>query len=170
MDFLELASSRFSSRQFNDKMISEADLINILSAGRVAPTAKNNQPQKIYVLQSEESLVKINEVSPCIYGAKTVLMICADTNICWTSNDGKYDSAEMDSSIICTHMMLQAKNQGIDSCWVLCFDRDKAVELFNLPDNIKPYCLLPLGYTDEKVEPSERHFSRKSLAETVVRL
>lgn len=170
MDFLELASSRFSARKFSSRMVEEDKLINILSAGRVAPTAKNNQPQQVYVLQSKDNLERINKVSPCIYGASTVLMVCSNTDICWSSEDKLYSSAEMDASIVCTHMMLEAKDLGIDSCWVLRFDRILAKELFNLPKNIEPFCLLPIGYSEENCEPNDRHFDRKQLQDTVVRL
>ncbi len=170
MNFLELASSRFSARGFSSKQIEEDKLLNILSAGRVAPTAKNNQPQQIYVIQSNEALERINKVSPCIYNANTVLMVCSNIDVCWSSADNKYNSAEMDASIVCTHMMLEAKDQGIDSCWVLRFDKNLVKELFDLPQNIEPFCLLPIGYIDENINPSERHFDRKPLEETVIRL
>ena len=55
-DFITLASSRFSVRRFSDKKVKQEKIDSILHAGQLAPTACNNQPQKIYVLQSEEAL------------------------------------------------------------------------------------------------------------------
>ena len=83
MDFMKLAKERFSVRKFMDKPVEQEKLDVILEAGRVAPTAHNNQPQKIYVLQSEEALAKINGLCRCIFGAKTVLMITNDKNLEW---------------------------------------------------------------------------------------
>ena len=53
-NFLDLAKERYSVRKFTDKPIEKDKLEKILEAAKVAPTAKNLQPVKIYVLQSEE--------------------------------------------------------------------------------------------------------------------
>ena len=54
MDFMELAKKRYSVRKFSDKSVEKEKLEQILEAGNIAPTAKNQQPQRVYVLQSEE--------------------------------------------------------------------------------------------------------------------
>ena len=61
MDFIKLAADRFSTRDFSEKTIEEQKLEIIKEAARVAPTAKNNQPQILYLLKSEEALKKIRE-------------------------------------------------------------------------------------------------------------
>lgn len=48
MDFLELAKERYSVRIYSDEPVEEEKINKILEAGRVAPTAHNNQPQRIY--------------------------------------------------------------------------------------------------------------------------
>ena len=106
MSFFELAKERFSVRNFSDKAIEEEKLNQIIQAGRVAPTAKNKQPQKIYVLQSKEAIEKVKTLSPCIYDAPTVLLICYDESAVWyNSRRPGYNSGEMDATIVCTHMM-----------------------------------------------------------------
>ena len=60
MDFTELAQARYSVRKFSDKAVEPEVLKRILEAGLLAPTAKNNQPQRIYVLQSKEALDKLD--------------------------------------------------------------------------------------------------------------
>lgn len=62
-DFITLASSRFSVRKFSDKKVEREKVDLILNAGQVAPTACNNQPQKIYVLKARrrwKSLISVN--------------------------------------------------------------------------------------------------------------
>ena len=73
----------------------------------------------------------------------------------------------MDATIVGTHMILEATNIGINSVWVEMFDKEKTKELFNLSDNIKPICLIPIGYKDEECVPSQMHYNRKDLSETV---
>lgn len=81
-------------------------------------------------------------------------MVCADTERSWHSPFvAGYDSGEMDGSIVCTHMMLEAEDLGLGSCWVLLFDPKKVKEAFRLPENIKPLCLLPVGYPSEMAQP-----------------
>lgn len=74
MSFLELAKERYSVRKFQDREIAQSDMDKILEAANVAPTGCNYQPQRIYVVKSEENLAKLNELCKCIFGAKTVLM------------------------------------------------------------------------------------------------
>ena len=67
MNFMKLAKERYSVRKFTDKKVEQEKLDLILEAGRIAPTGANNQPQKIYVLQSKEALAKINANCKCIF-------------------------------------------------------------------------------------------------------
>jgi len=73
MDILELLKNRYSVRDFAPEQVPEELLSKILEAGRIAPTAKNQQPQRVYVLQSEEALEKIRAVTPSAYTAPQFL-------------------------------------------------------------------------------------------------
>lgn len=168
MSFYDLAQSRFSVRKFDGRHVKKSRLKAIIEASRVAPTAKNNQPQKIYVIQTEENLKKINSVCPCIYGASTVLLVCYDKDRVWKNpHDESINSGDIDTSIVLTHMMLQAQELGVNSCWVKYFDHKAVSEVFNLPENIVPVSIMPLGYACEDVVPSENHTSIRPIEETV---
>ncbi len=157
MDFLELAAARYSVRKFDPKPIEPEKLEKILQAGRLAPTAKNQQPQKILVMQSPEALSKLADCSPCIYGAGTVLCVCYDENEVWKRPfDGK-TSGDVDTSIVLTHMMLEAWELGVGSVWVMFFDADKLRRAFDLPENLIPVSLMPLGYAAPDAEPAPPH-------------
>lgn len=167
--FLQLARARWSVRSFSPVPVEEEKLHRILQAGQLAPTAVNYQPQKIYVLQSEDALRKIRNHTKSTYNAPVVLLVCYDDRLSWKSHlvEG-YDSGEMDASIVCTHMMLEAWELGIGSCWVLLFHPEEVRRIFSLPHNIHPVCLLPLGYPSENARPySPWHDTYKSLSETV---
>lgn len=168
MDFNELAKSRYSVRSFSNKKISEKELAYILEAGRLAPSAKNLQPHKIYVVQSEEALEKIYKIYGC-FQSKTVLVVCGDLEASWENPMSKWNSAEMDASICATHMMLAAASIGVGSTWVCNFEPKALKEALELPEKIKPFCLLPLGYADGSAAsaPSVRHADRKPLSDTV---
>ena len=163
MDFEEIIRKRTAVRSFKNEKVNKELINKILDAGRVAPTAKNQQPQKIYVIETEESLSKINDASPCIYGAQTVLLVCSDRNIAF--NKGDYSTYEMDACIVATHMMLEATNIGVDNIWVEMFDSNKIKESFNIKE--EPICLIPIGYKTEDCPKNPMHEIRKALSETV---
>lgn len=166
MEFETVIRERKATRLFSSKEIEQEKLDKILEAGRIAPTAKNNQPFKIYVIRSEEGLKKIDKASPCRYHAPVVLMICGDKDKAYSKKD--YSTYEMDSSIVTTHMMLEATNVGIDNIWVEMFDGNILKEEFDLPDNLIPVCLLPIGYKAKLCPPSPFHKIRKSIKDLVI--
>ena len=166
MKFEEVIKERFSTRMFKNTPIEEEKITKILEAGRLAPTAKNNQPQKIYVISSKEGLEKIDKVTPCRYHAPVCLLVCSDKNIAWT-NQENYSSYEMDATIVATHMMLEATNIGVNNIWIRMFERTNVQKEFNLPSNIIPICIIPLGYKEDNCNPSPMHEQRKDLTETV---
>jgi len=142
MSFEKLIRERFSVREFKKNPVEREKLDKILQAGSIAPTARNQQPQRIKIIKTAQELAKIDECSPCRFGAPLVLLICYDKTACEITLSG-----ETDLGIVVTHMVLQAWELGIGSCWVHWFDRQKIRELFDLPDNFVPVTLLPLGYT-----------------------
>ena len=165
MDFEKVIIERHATRKFSMDKVEDDLLEKILEAGRVAPTAKNIQPIKIYVLNSFESLEKLDKATPCRYGASTVLLVCGDLENAF--HRGDYSTYEMDSVIVATHMMLEATNLGISNIWIEMFDEEVLREEFLIPENYKPICLIPLGYEDVKCPPSPNHLKRKSLDEIV---
>ena len=62
MEFEEIIRKRTAVRKFSDKALEQEKLDKILEAGRLAPTAKNIQPIKIYVVSSLEGLEKIDKL------------------------------------------------------------------------------------------------------------
>lgn len=165
MDFENVIKERFSARKFSNKKVEKEKLDKILEAGRIAPTAKNLQPFKIYVVQSKEGLQKIDKASPCRYNAPVVLLVCGDKETAFTKGD--YSTYEMDSCIVTTHMMLETTNVGIDNIWIEMFDKDILRREFDIPENLEPICLLPIGYRAEDCNPSPLHSKRKSINEIV---
>ena len=142
-------------------------LTAILEAGRLAPTAKNLQEQRIYVLQSAETLAKIDACTPCRYGASTVVVVAFDKNNVFTYPGGKRDSGIEDAAIVATHMILAAADEGVDSCWLNYFDPEKMATELGLPENEEILMVMDLGYAAEGAGPLPNHSSRKLLSETV---
>ena len=167
MDFSEVIKNRYSCKKFSDRKVEKEKLDKILEAGRVAPTAKNLQEQHIYVVQSENGLASIDKVTPCRYGAPVVLVVAYNKNNVFTYPGEKRDSGIEDASIVATHMLLAAYNEGVDSCWINFFNPDELAQALNLPEDEEVLMLLDLGIAVEGTKALPNHNSRKELTETV---
>ena len=167
MEFTEVIRNRYSCKKYSDKAVEEERLQHILEAGRLAPTAKNLQEQKIYVVRSAEGLAKIDKATPCRYGAPTVLVVAFDREHVFTYPGGKRNSGVEDAAIVATHMILAAANEGVDSCWLNFFDPDALAAELGLPENEEILMLMDVGYAAENAGPLPNHASRKGLEDTV---
>lgn len=167
MEFAEVIKNRYSCKKFDGRKVEAAQLEPILAAGRLAPTAKNFQEQRIYVIQSEEGLAKLDKVTPCRYGASTCVVVAFDQNNVFTYPGEKRDSGIEDATIVATHMILAATNEGVDSCWVNFFDPENLAKELSLPKNEEVLMVLDLGYAAEGTKPLATHNERKNLSETV---
>jgi len=158
MTFLDLAKARYSVRSFKDQPIEDEKINVILEAGHVAPTACNNQPQKIYIAKSEDARKKLASVCRCTFDAPVILVICYDRTRDWKNKIMPgYESGETDAAIVCTHMMLEAAELGIGSCWVGYFNADQVSEILGLPENVTVSALLLLGYPADDARPLPMH-------------
>lgn len=168
MNFMELARSRFAVRKFSDKPVEEEKLAHILEVGNLAPTAKNIQPQRIYVLKSSEALKKLSELTHCGYGAKLVLLFTYNADEDWKNplEEGIHSGVE-DVSIVATHIMLAAAEVGLGTCWCNYFSNSRLEETFNLPKNERAVLIMPIGYAADNAKPTALHTKRKSLDEIV---
>ena len=171
MNFYELARSRYSVRKFKTDAIEEEKLNRILEAGRVAPTACNNQPQKVYVVKKETLRGKLAEVCRYTFDAPVILVIGYDKERDWKNRlMPGYHSGETDAAIVCTHMMLEAWEQGIGSCWVGYFNADAVARALDLPENICVTAMLPLGYPADDAEPLALHDAFRDWEDTITEL
>ncbi len=168
IDFLKLAKSRYSCRNYDSRPVEEEKLNLVLEAGRVAPSAVNYQPWHFYIIRGGKELGRIHEVyhrewfrtAPC------VIVICGDHRQSWKRKDGK-DHCDIDIGIVTDHMTLQATALGLGTCWVCNFDAEMTRERLMLDDQLEPLVLLPLGYPLDHGDPDRHNEKRKPLSEIV---
>ena len=167
MEFKEVVKNRYSCKKFSDRAVGEKELAEILEAGRLAPTAKNLQEQHIYVARTADIMEKIDSATPCRYGAPVVLIVAYDKDNVFTYPGDKRDSGVEDATIVATHMILAAADEGVDSCWINNLDPDQLAADLGLPENEEILMAMDLGYAAEGIGPLPNHSSRKPLSETV---
>lgn len=171
MTFSELVRERYSVRSFKKDPIEPEKLAVILEAGRVAPTARNFQPQKIYVVKSEDNRHKLASVCRFTFDAPVILVLGYDTERDWKNRLAPdVRSGETDVAIVGTHMMLAAWEQGIGSCWVGYFNPDDVRAVLDLPATVRVTALLPMGYAADDATPLDLHSSYRDPDDTIVEM
>lgn len=167
MSFIEIAKKRYSVRTYSKKVVESEKLDKIIEAAHVAPTAANLQPVRLIVVQGEEGMAKLGKAANT-YNAPVAIIVCADHTKAWTRPfDGK-TMTDIDATILTDHMMLQATELDLGTCWICYFKADVVSKEFNLPDNLEPINILAIGYADESPADSNRHIKERIPVEKLV--
>lgn len=158
MNFIELAAYRSSIRNFSTQPVGKGMLLQILEAARMAPSAANFQPWQFIVISEPVLLQLIKEIYPreWFMTAPVVIAALGDHNMGWHRGKDNKDFTEVDVAIAIDHLTLAAADFGLGTCWVCNFDAGKFRELFNLPDNMEPIALIPIGYPATKANPEKQ--------------
>ncbi|MCX6803421.1 MAG: nitroreductase family protein [Candidatus Diapherotrites archaeon] len=164
MDFSELVLKRYSVRSYSDKVVEKEKLTQILKAFQFAPSACNKQPFRLFVFKTKGKEALFQKIYPPNWFSKAplVLLGCIDESRAWIRKDGK-NYALIDLAIAFDHLVMQATELGLGTCWVAAFDPKKAKELLKLPANLEPVIFTPLGYALDS--PAKK--IRKELSEIV---
>ena len=107
MSYLDLARSRYSCRLFEDRPVEQSVVDAIVEAGRIAPSACNNHPARVMVLDTPELLEKAAACQPrfardgSIFGAPLIFLICSVTDDAWVRPYDQMNSSAIDTSIVC---------------------------------------------------------------------
>lgn len=166
--FIELAKKRFSSRKYSTRQVEDEKLLQVLEAGRIAPSAANFQPWIFVVVKGEEAKREFKTIydKEWFKEAQVFIIICGDHKSSWKRADGK-DHCDIDVAIAVDHMTLAATDIGLATCWICNFDIAKCSELLNLPSNIEPIAILPLAYPEDHPDP-DRHITKRKVLKDIV--
>ena len=165
MDFLTLARQRCSVRDFEPTPVENEKLLQMLEAGRVAPTAANRQPQHFLVINDESGFERLRSVG-FHTSAPLVIIVCGDHNSALVRGDNK-TFLDADVSIATDHIMLAAEALGLSSCWLGWFDPAEMRKAFDVPAHVEPMSILIIGYGKEKKSADRHSTDRKPLDEFV---
>ncbi|MBR5660365.1 MAG: nitroreductase family protein [Bacteroidales bacterium] len=161
--FMRILESRYSCHSFDSYPVSDSKLNMILEAGRLAPSAKNLQPTRIWVVKSEEALAKLRTVHHC-YGAPVVLIVGCRNEEAWIRDSDGVNAAKTDAAILLTHLMLTATDVGLANMWIWDFDPHKVREALPETREHGVYALLAIGYpAEDEGKPTDLHSERKPL-------
>ncbi len=165
MNFKDLAEKRYSCRKFSNKKVDRQLLDQIIETAIKAPTAVNKQPYKIFLLDSEEAKNNIKKASSCTFGADAFLMVGGRKEDAWVRAYDNRNFADVDASIVATHIMMQIYALGLATTWVGHFDVPFLKQTYPQMQDYDLVALFPIGYPAEDGQPSARHFERKTQEE-----
>jgi len=169
MEFTELIRNRESIRNYDpDRPVSRVVLEKILEAGRIAPSACNDQPWLFLVIQSEAMLESVRACysRPWFKDAPQILVVVGLKDQAWVRSFDGYNSIETDIAIAFTHLMLAAENEGVGTCWIEAYDPKILRKALDLDEKQVVFGITPLGYPRPGfVKKGEK--TRKSMKEIV---
>jgi nitroreductase len=167
MNLLETIKNRRSIRKFQKKEIPEKIIDQLIEALIWAPSAGNLQSRKFYFVfkqEIKEKLVKAALEQDFIAQAPLVIVGCSDDKISIRYGErGKnlYSICDVATSI--QNLMLLAVEKGLGTCWVGAFDEKEVSKNLNLPENLRPIAIIPVGYPAEKPKAPPRVLKSKAI-------
>ena len=167
MDFLKFASERYSVRRYENKHLEQEVIDQILACGHDAPTGCNNQPQRILVLNTDESMEKLKKCTRSHFDAPTAMIIGYNKKESWVRKQDGAMSAPIDAAIVATHMMLMAHSLNVGTCMVMAFDPVALRETFQILEDYEISLILMMGYPHKDAAPIPMHSSFRPMEDVV---
>ena len=166
---LEPIVSRRSIRAYTDEPVSEEALAQILEAARLAPSGNNTQPWHYIVIRSEEQRAAVAKVSHDQKWMNTapVFIACVGDIRCRIPDyDGpaldehselpELKKMVVDMGIGIEHLVLEAENQGLGTCWVAWFKQAEIQPVLGVPAGAYVVAVVTLGHPVSRPEPRKR--------------
>ena len=150
MDVIKAVRQRRSVRDYQKKDIPEKLIHRLIEAIIQAPSAGNLQSRKFYFIKDDGLKRQIARAAlnqNFIADAPLVIVGCTDSRIVTKYGErGKelYSIQDVATSIM--SMMLVAVEEGLGSGWVGAFHEAEVAEILDMPVNLRPVALVPVGY------------------------
>jgi nitroreductase len=148
MDVLEAIRDRRSIRRYHRKDVPDEKLMQVLEAGRWAPSAHNSQPRKFIVVKNEKvrrELAQIATYGSFLAEAPVAIAVVIDPS---SSNHPVEDGAAATQN-----MLLAAHAIGLGSCWIGAYGsgyEDRARQILGVSGDKRLLSLISLGYAADR--------------------
>ena len=149
MKFEEVLTKRRSIRKYKDIPVPKEQIVTILEAARIAPSAGHRQPWHFIVVEKKEIIQKLAKNA---WAAEAPVMIVG-----LADHVASPSRCLNDLGIALEHIVLAATNLGLGTCWMGQTGREEMIkDLLKIPDNFTVIAVVPLGVPDETPAPKER--------------
>lgn len=143
MEFREVIEKRRSIRKYKSTNVSDEQVLRVLEAARIAPSAANRQPCHFIVVRDAEVRKKLAGSQSWAANAPVIIVALGNTAVSpnWWQND---------VGIAFEHIILAAANEGLGTCWMGSLQRDIEIKaLLGIPEEMRVVAITPLGNPDE---------------------
>ncbi len=160
MNILDVITKRRSIREFQEREIPPDFLDGLIESMRWAPSAGNLQSRKFYFVFNRDIKKKLAKAAlnqNFIARAPLAVVACLDRNISVRYGErgvNLYSIQDVAASIM--SMMLVAQDMGLGTVWVGAFHEFEVFEILNLPDNLRPIAIIPVGFPSKVPAPTPR--------------
>ena len=163
----DLIARRWSARALSTKAVEKSKLFSILEAARWAPSSRNEQPWRyiVFTKDNPDNLKKAQSVLLDInsFAKRAPILICALAKKTYSDN-GIYNKLHFhDLGAANENMFLESVNQGLVMHEMGGFDREKARDVFNIPDDYEIGIMIAIGYQDSHEILPERYREKANL-------
>ncbi len=169
MTILKVIKNRRSIRSYKSDSIPEEVIDKLIEALIWAPSAGNLQSRKFYFVFNEKIKRDLAEAAlgqDFIGEAPLVIVGCTDEKIAWKYGErGKSLYSICDVSASIQNIMLEAEENNLGTCWIGAFDEDEVAKVLNLPKNLRPIVICPVGYPAEEPSPPPRVVKKEAVKE-----
>lgn len=166
MIFEEAVKKRQAVRSYLDKPINDDLIKKVLETANLSPSAGNLQARKVVIVKDLSIRQKLKDIcrglgrfpNPPDGGPQVIFVVCAvpDESAVRFEDRGRNLYALQDATIFASYLQLAAVSLGLSTCWVGSFNESEVSKILELPENLIPVALIPIGYSDEEVRPKER--------------
>ena len=165
MEIDKTIKGRRSIRRYQDRDIPDFVIKELLSLAIYAPSSMNGQPWCFIVVRAEKTKNRLAEIknrycplekqdykADFLRKAPVIIVVCVDKE--------KSYEREIENGVLATaNLMLGAYSRGLGSVYLSAYRigelgiSQEVKQVLNLPQNIDPITIIPLGYPDEIPEP-----------------
>jgi len=160
MDIKDVIRRRHSVRSFSEKKLSTNLIYELIEYANLAPSAGNLQAREFIVVDDPDIKKRLSVAASdqdFIVEAPVNIVVCAHLErIAAYGIRGKELYCLQDSAAAVEHILLLAIDHGLGACWVGAFNENKVSKILNLPSYVKPVAIIPIGYSRDKIETTNR--------------
>ncbi|MHA1963993.1 MAG: nitroreductase family protein [Candidatus Thorarchaeota archaeon] len=170
-DCLEKITSRQSIRKFTSESIPESIIEDIVRIGISAPSGGNRQPWRIIIVTTKDLR---NQLADDAYNQKFIAVAPVIYVVCAVPEEsaerykkrGRTLYVLQDTAALTLNMLYGAHLHGYGACWIGAFDEVAVSKTLNIPTDMRPVAMIPVGRIDGEHPPMRQ---RKKTSEVVVR-
>ncbi len=165
MEIFEVIRKRRSIRAYTKEDVSEEEVKKLIDTARWAPSAGNIQPWEFIIVRNAETKRKLSVAAldqSFIEEAPVVIVVCADQKrSAWGYGQrGATLYCLQDTAAATQNLLLATHALGLGACWIGAFREEGVRQALNLPIDVRPVAIVPVGHPAEKpMAPSRRPLS-----------